>query len=98
MNKIKKVKDACGECKDKNEVKESNSSMDEIRARRERVEKVIELFRDVHYVHEKDREDAIISFTKANLTLEEIDMLLNPLRPSYNSDVKESQISRRGMY
>ncbi|MGC2426775.1 MAG: hypothetical protein WA421_07060 [Nitrososphaeraceae archaeon] len=36
MNKIKKVKDACGECKDKNEVKESNSSMDEIRARRER--------------------------------------------------------------
>ncbi|MGC2426776.1 MAG: hypothetical protein WA421_07065 [Nitrososphaeraceae archaeon] len=62
------------------------------------MEKVIELFRDVHYVHEKDREDAIISFTKANLTLEEIDMLLNPLRPSYNSDVKENQISRRGMY
>lgn len=72
--------------------------MEEIEARRERVEKVIDLFQDVHYIHEKDREDAIISFTKANLTIEEIDMLVNPLRPSYYSDVKDSQISRRGMY
>ena len=83
MSKSKNVKEGCGECKE--EVKESNS-MGEIRERRERVEQVMELLEDVHYKTESEKDDAILSFTKANLTIDEIVKLVRPLRADYLSN------------
>ena len=76
--------------KDKTKVKEGCEESD----RRERVEKVMELLQDVHYKTESEKDAAILSFTKANLTIDEIDMLVNPLRAGYKND----QTSKVGVY
>ena len=96
----KKVKEGC-ECKD--EVKESSSMkenkkiLEEMRARRERVEQVQELLSSVHYKTEEEKDAAIISFTKANLTIEEIESLTTPLRADYLGS-KNAQVHRKGMF
>ena len=62
--------------------------------RRERVEKVASILEGVHYKTETEKAEAIMSFSKANLSYEEIEQLVRPLRPDYMT----GQISRRGMY
>ena len=94
------VKEGC-ECKDKDEVKESNSSsleenkkvMEEWRARRERVEAVQELLSAVHYKTSEDKDAAILSFTKCALSIPEIEQLIKPLR----SDYLAGQIYKKGV-
>ena len=51
--------------------------------RKERVEKVTQLLSGVHYKTQEDKEAAILSFSKANLSIEEIENLVIPLKPDY---------------
>lgn len=61
--------------------------------RRERVEKVTELLSAVYYKTPEDKDAAILSFTKANLTLGEIEKLIIPLKPDYLA----GQVYRKGV-
>ena len=76
--------------KDKKKVKQGCEESE----RRERVQKVAAILKEIPYETERLREDAILSFSKANLTIEEIDGLVNPLRPSYKTDFNK----RIGVY
>ena len=78
-----------------------SSSMDEIRARRERVERVQELFRDVNYKTDEDRVEAITSFVKSAMTLKEVEFIANTLKPEYLSTKDastHSQVRKVGVY
>ena len=88
MNK-NKTKEAC-ECKDKNK----ESSIDE---RRERVAKVQELFRDIHYKTEQEKDDAIVSFVKSSMSIPEIEFIASTLSPDYTKS-KEAQVYKRGVF
>ena len=74
--------------------KEKLKSACEESDRKERVEKVASILEGVHYKTETDKAEAIISFSKANLTYDEIENLIKPLR----SDYLEVQMSKRGLY
>ena len=94
---MNKIKDGC-ECKDKNKessnsIEENKKIFEEMRARRERVEQVQDLFQNINYKTEEEKDQAILSFTKANLTIEEIEQLVKPLR----SDYLAGQIYKKGV-
>ena len=94
----KKVKEACEEsdCKDKKKESESrvDISMHDIEARRERVEKVAKILEGVHYKTESDKAEAIMSFSKANLSYDEIEQLVRPLHPDYMT----GQVYKKGVF
>jgi hypothetical protein len=75
-------------------VKEKLKSACEESDRKERVERVSKILEAVKYPTETDRAAAILSFSKANLSLEQIETLVKPLRPDY----LEGQIYKRGLY
>ena len=75
-------------------VKEKLKSACEESERRARVEHVAKILEAVHYKTESDKAEAIISFTKANLSLEEIETLVKPLKPDYLA----GQEYRKGVY
>ena len=69
--------------------------------RRERVERVASILEGVSYATDKDRQEAITSFTNAKLTLEEIEMLTRPLKAEYLSakdTYTQSQVRKVGVY
>ena len=87
------VKDACDKEKEGSSLEENKKVMEEIRARRERVEQVQELLSSIHYKTVEEKDQAILRFTKANLTIEEIEQLVKPLR----SDYLAGQIYKKGV-
>ena len=92
----KKIKEGC-ECKDKKKESKTDSSIEEIEARRERVESIQNLLADIHYKTEEDKDQAILSFTKCALSIPEIEKLVIPLKPGYLSS-KDAQLYKRGLY
>ena len=90
-DKNKRVKEGCSEC---SEDKNKESSMDE---RRERVEKVMDLLRDVHYKTEQEKDAAVISFVKSSMSISEIEFIASTLRPDYTKS-KEAQVNRKGVF
>lgn len=92
----KKIKEGC-ECKDKKKESKIDTSMDDIEARRERVESIQNLFKDIHYKTSEEKDSVILSFTKANLTIDQIAKLVEPFKPEYQA-FKNSQLNKRGLY
>jgi hypothetical protein len=78
------IKEGCSECSKDKEVEE----------RRQRVDKVASLLKDIPYETQKHREDAILSFVKANLSTEEIEHIVAPGRPGYRTEWNKT----RGVY
>ncbi len=74
-------------------VKEKLKSACEESDMKERIEKVAKILEGV-YKTESDKVDAIVSFTKANLSLEEIEQLVKPLRVDYLAD----QVYKKGVF
>lgn len=93
---LNKVKNAC-ECKDKKKESKIDVSMEDIEARRERVEKIQSMFSDIHYKTQEVKDANILSLTKANLTIEEIEQIISSLRPDYMKS-KDEQVHRKGVY
>jgi hypothetical protein len=78
----------------KKQIKEKSKSACEESELRERTEKVAKILEAVRYPTESSRLEAIISFSNANLNLEEIEQLVKPLRPDY----LVGQEFRKGVY
>ena len=62
--------------------------------RKARVEKVTQLLSGVHYKTQEEKNQAILSFSKANLSIGEIENLVIPL----NRTIYKVKCIKRGMY
>jgi hypothetical protein len=63
--------------------------------------KIIALLSGIPYKDDKECYEAIESFTKANLSFEEVEVLVRPLRPEYQKtrhNYLNRQITRSGIY
>jgi hypothetical protein len=63
--------------------------------------KIIALLSGIPYKDDKERYEAIESFTKANLSAEEVEVLVRTLRPEYQKfkhNYLNRQITRSGIY
>ena len=66
--------------------------------RQERVDKIIDLMSDIDYGDDQDlKAHNVLSFSKSNLSLDEIAKLLEPFKEGYKES-KNAQINRSGLY